>query len=47
MSGRANPRPYMPTFSDELGKQELVEDFVGQLVRSTNEYYSLDMKIQK
>ena len=47
MSGRANPRPYMPTFSDELGQQELVEDFVGQLVRSTNEYYSLDMKIQK
>jgi hypothetical protein len=47
MSDRAKMRPHMPTFSDELGQQELVEDFVGQLVRSTNEYHSLDMKIQK
>jgi hypothetical protein len=47
MSGRANLRLYMPTFLYELGQQKLVEDFVGQLARSTNEYYNLDMKIQK
>jgi hypothetical protein len=28
---RANPRPYMPTFTDEQGQQEQVEDFVEQL----------------
>jgi hypothetical protein len=44
---RANPRPYMPTFTDEQGKQDQVEDFVEQLARSTREYYSLDMKVQR
>jgi hypothetical protein len=46
-SSRANPRPYMPTFTDEQGKHEQVEDFVEQLVRSTKEYYSLDMRVQR
>jgi hypothetical protein len=47
-SGRkANPRPYMPTFTDEQEKHEQVEDFVAQLARSTREYYSLDMKVQR
>jgi hypothetical protein len=44
---RANPRPYMPTFTDEQEKHEQVEDFVAQLARSTREYYSLDMKVQR
>jgi hypothetical protein len=44
---RANPRPYMPTFTDEQGQQEQVEYFVEQLARSTKEYYSLDMKVQR
>jgi hypothetical protein len=44
---RANPRPYMPTFTDEQGQHEQVEDFVEQLARSTREYYSLDMKVQR
>jgi hypothetical protein len=44
---RANPRPYMPTFTDEQGQHERVEDFVEQLSRSTREYYSLDMKVQR
>jgi hypothetical protein len=44
---RANPRPYMPTFSDEQEQHEQVEDFVAQLARSTREYYSLDMKVQR
>jgi hypothetical protein len=35
---RANPRPYMPTFIDEQGQQEQVEDFVEQMTRSTKEY---------
>jgi hypothetical protein len=44
---RDNPRPYMPTFTDEQEKHEQVEDFVAQLARSTREYYSLDMKVQR
>jgi hypothetical protein len=44
---RANPRPYMPTFTYEQGQHEQVEDFVAQLARSTREYYSLDMKVQR
>jgi hypothetical protein len=28
LGSRANPRPYMPTFTDEQGKQEEVDDFV-------------------
>jgi hypothetical protein len=28
MGSRANPRPYMPTFTDEQGQQEHVDDFV-------------------
>jgi hypothetical protein len=44
---RANPRPYMPTFKDEQGQQEQVEEFVEQMERSTKEYYSLDMNIQR
>jgi hypothetical protein len=44
---RANPRPYMPTFTDEQEQHEQVEDFVAQLARSTREYYSLDMKVQR
>jgi hypothetical protein len=44
---RANPRPYMPTFTDEQEQHEHVEDFVAQLARSTREYYSLDMKVQR
>jgi hypothetical protein len=44
---RANPRPYKPTFTDEQGQHEQVEDFVAQLARSTREYYSLDMKVQR
>jgi len=44
---RANPRPYMPTFTDEQGQHEQVEDFVAQLAKSTREYYSLDMKVQR
>jgi hypothetical protein len=44
---RANPKPYMPTFTDEQGQHEQVEDFVEQLARSTREYYSLDMKVQR
>jgi hypothetical protein len=43
----AKPRPYMLTFTDEQGKHEQVEDFVEQLARSTKEYYSLDMKVQR
>jgi hypothetical protein len=44
---RANPRPYMSTFTDEQRQHEQVEDFVEQLARSTGEYYSLDMKVQR
>jgi hypothetical protein len=44
---RANPRPYMPTFIDEQEQHKQVEDFVAQLARSTREYYSLDMKVQR
>jgi hypothetical protein len=44
---RANPRPDMPTFTDEQGQHEQVEDFVEKLARSTREYYSLDMKVQR
>jgi hypothetical protein len=44
---RANPKPYMPTFTDEQGQHEQVEDFVDQLARSTKEYYSLDMTVQR
>jgi hypothetical protein len=44
---RANPRPYMPTFTDEQGQQEQVEEFVEQMERSAKEYYSLDMKVQR
>jgi hypothetical protein len=44
---RANPRPYMPTFTDEQEQHEQVEDFVAQLAKSTREYYSLDMKVQR
>jgi hypothetical protein len=44
---RANPRPYMPTFTDEQEQHEQVEYFVAQLARSTKEYYSLDMKVQR
>jgi hypothetical protein len=44
---RANPKPYMPTFTDEQGQHEQVEDFVEQLARSTKEYYSLDMRVQR
>ena len=44
---RANPRPYMPTFTNEQGQHEQVEDFLEQLARSTREYYSLDMKVQR
>jgi hypothetical protein len=43
----ANPIPYMPTFTDEQGQHEQVEDFVEQLAKSTGEYYSLDMKVQR
>jgi hypothetical protein len=46
-SSRANPRPYMPTFTDEQEQHEQVEYFVAQLARSTREYYSLDMKVQR
>ena len=44
---RANPRPYMPTFTDEHGQQEHVEEFVEQMERSSKEYYSLDMRVQR
>ena len=44
---RANPRPYMPTFTDEQEQPEQVEDFVAQLAKSTKEYYSLDMRVQR
>jgi hypothetical protein len=44
---RSNPRPYMPTFTDEQEQHEQVEDFVAQLARSTREYYSLVMKVQR
>jgi hypothetical protein len=44
---RANPRPYMPTFTDEQEQHEQVEYFLAQLARSTREYYSLDMKVQR
>jgi hypothetical protein len=44
---RANPRPYMPTFTDEREQHEQVEYFVAQLARSTREYYSLDIKVQR
>jgi hypothetical protein len=44
---RSNPIPYMPTFIDEQERHEQVEDFVAQLARSTREYYSLDMKVQR
>jgi hypothetical protein len=37
----------MPTFTDEQGQHEQVEDFVEQLTRSTREYYILDMKVQR
>jgi len=37
----------MPTFTDEQGQQEQVEDFVEQMTRCTKEYYSLDMRIQR
>jgi hypothetical protein len=44
---RANPRPYIPTFTNEQEQHEQVEYFVAQLARSTREYYSLDMKVQR
>jgi hypothetical protein len=44
---RANATPYMPTFTDEQGQHEQVEHFVEQLARSTKEYYSLDMRVQR
>jgi hypothetical protein len=44
---KANPIPYMLTFKDEQGKHEQVKDFVEQLARTTREYYSLDMKVQR
>ena len=47
LGSRANPKPYMPTFTDEQEQHEQVEYFVAQLARSTREYYSLDMKVQR
>jgi hypothetical protein len=47
MGSRANPRPYMPMFTDEQGQQEEVDDFVEHMARCTKEYYGLDMVIQK
>ena len=43
----ANPRPYMPMFTDEQRQQEEVDDFIEQMARCTKEYYGLDMVIQK
>jgi hypothetical protein len=37
----------MPTFTYDQGKQEQVEEFLEQMARSTKEYYSLDMKVQR
>jgi hypothetical protein len=47
LGSRANPRPYMPTFTDEQGQQEEVDDFIEQMARCTKEYYGLDMVIQR
>jgi hypothetical protein len=44
---RANPRPYMLTFTDERGQHEQVEDFMEQLAKSTKEYYNMDMRVQR
>jgi hypothetical protein len=35
MGSRPNPRPYMPTFTDEQVQQEHVDDFVEQMARCT------------
>jgi hypothetical protein len=37
----------MPTFTDKQEQHEKVEGFVAQLAKSTREYYSLDMKVQR
>jgi hypothetical protein len=47
LGSRANPITYIPTFIDEQEQHERVEDLVAQLARSTREYYSLDMKVQR
>ena len=47
MGSKANPRPYLPTFTDEQVQQEQVDDFVKQIARCTKEYYGLDMIIQR
>jgi hypothetical protein len=47
MGSRANPRPYLPTFTDGQVQQEQVDDFVEQMAQCTKEYYGLDMLIQR
>ena len=47
MGSRANPRPYLPTFTDEHVQQEQVDDFVEQMAQCTREYHGLDMMIQR
>jgi hypothetical protein len=47
LGSRANPRPYMLTFTDEQQEEEEVDDFVEQMARCTKEYYGLDMVIQR
>jgi hypothetical protein len=47
MGSRDNPRPYLPTFTDEQVQQEQVDDFVEQMAQCTKEYYGLDMIIQR
>jgi hypothetical protein len=47
MGSKDNPRPYLPTFTDEQVQQEQVDDFVEQMAQCTREYYGLDMIIQR
>jgi hypothetical protein len=47
MGSRANPRPYLPAFTDGQVQQEHVDDFVEQMAQCTKEYYGLDMIIQR
>jgi hypothetical protein len=35
MGSKANPRPYLPTFTDEQVQQEQVDDFVEQMAQCT------------
>jgi hypothetical protein len=46
IGSRATPRPYLPTFTDELTQHEL-DDFVEQMVQCTREYNDLSMTIQR